>query len=464
MPSRIVRDSRHTPHFIRWRRPLSPLSIVSLAAVLFLWGGGFHEWIAFRRVESLIAARRYDSAGSLIFWIQWTGLSEGELSFWKGRLLRKQIRGIESLECLTAARKGGFDSDRVHRELILLHAQGGNLSPILSELERMLSKPGRDAGEICEAFVNGALVDGRTEVALTIIPVWQQEFPNDPQPHYMLGRLYEHKLDTSAAENEYRLALQRDSRHWPSRYGLGRLLLAQRKASEAMVQFRSASRMRDNAAPRLQVARCLRALGRIDEARSILLELSSHSSDDLANSFVHVGEQASGLPVEMELGLLESSVQNWSAALPWLESVVKHDPQALDARYSLAVTLRSLGRHEEAKREFAEVKRVREAIAEADRLVDYVAHNKEHCVAERCRIGELFLKNEDRRRGEFWLRDALNRDPNFVPAHQLLAEYYEDLARHNPVYAESASRHRLAAAKPHEKRRDSLPQSKQQNP
>lgn len=446
MTSRSSRVAEQPPSAPRRRSKLRLIALACSVLLVSLWAFGALDWLVCRRIESLIDARRYESAESLISWLRSSGSTRAELSFWEGRLRRKQTRGAESVKHLTVARAAGYDAERVRRELILLHAQAGNLSPVRADLELMLTDQRQDAAETCEAFVNGALIDGQTELALAILPVWQQEFPTDPRPYYARGRLFEHKLDTAAAEREYRSAVQRDGKHWPSRYALGRLLLAQKKASEAIVQFQAASRMRDNAAPRLQVARCLRALGKSEEARAILLELLKLSSDDLAKSFVRVAEPEPGLPVELELGLLESSLQNWSEALPWLERVLKDDPQLLEARYSLAVTLRSLGRLDEAQREFAEVQRMREAIAEADRLVDQVVRQTGPCVAERCRIGELFLKNENRRRGEFWLRDALHRDPGYVPAHRLLAEYYQELATRDPAYAELAERHRRAAA------------------
>lgn len=432
--------------FRRWPSRLRLVVVVCFFGLASLWPFGTLDWILCRRVESLLAARHYEEVESLIAWLRWTGSTRAELLFWEGRLSRKQAQGVEALKYLEAALAAGFDKERVRRELILLHAQAGNLSPVRREFEAMLASPGADASEICEAFVNGALIDGQTDLALAILPAWQLELPADPQPYYARGRVFEHRLDTVSAEREYRSAIERDGGHWPARFALGRLLLSQKKAADALVQFRAASRMRDNAAPQLQVAKCLRALGKADEARTILHSLLKYPADVTAKSFKRVDEPYGGLPVELELGLMESSLQNWTEALPWLERVLEDDPQLLEARYALAGTFRSLGRLDDAQREFAEVQRARTAVAEADQLVDELDRKPGPCVAERCRIGELFLKNESRLRGEFWLRDALNHDPNYAPAHRLLAEHYQQLATRNPAYAEVAERHRRAAA------------------
>jgi Tfp pilus assembly protein PilF len=66
-------------------------------------------------------------------------------------------------------------------------------------------------------------------------------------------------------------------------------------------------------------------------------------------------------------------------------------------------------------------------------------------VAERYRIGELFLRHENARKGEFWLLDALRHDPHYEPAHALLAEYYRELAKTEPAYATLAEEHQQQA-------------------
>jgi len=142
--------------FRRWAFRLRLVVVVCFFGLASLWPLGTLDWVLCRRIESLVAARHYEEAEPLITWLRWSGSTRAELSFWEGRLLRKQSRSEEALKCLETARTAGYDKERVRRELILLHAQAGNLSPVRREFEAMLASPGPDASEICEAFVNGA--------------------------------------------------------------------------------------------------------------------------------------------------------------------------------------------------------------------------------------------------------------------------------------------------------------------
>jgi Tfp pilus assembly protein PilF len=204
--------------------------------------------------------------------------------------------------------------------------------------------------------------------------------------------------------------------------------------------------MRDNAAPRYQQAKCLRTLSRADEAHAILSALVALPADAVRRSFARVGEPERGLPITLELGSLELERQHPEAALSWLEKVLEVEPRNLEARTGRAAALRSLGRTDEAERDLAIIRETRTAMNEADRLVDLVnRESHDPHVAERYRIGELFLRHENARKGEFWLLDALRHDPDYAPAHALLAEYYRELARTEPAYAALADEHQQAA-------------------
>ena len=204
--------------------------------------------------------------------------------------------------------------------------------------------------------------------------------------------------------------------------------------------------MRANAAPMFQRAKCCRSLGRLTEAHQILLELSKRDKSAVQESFALVCEPERGLPIEYELGTLEAALGNHEAARGWLETVLKADPNHLDARYARALSLRELDRTSEAELELAEVHRIRTLLQEIDRLVDDINRSPDEPHLEaRCRIGELFIRYENARHGEFWVQEALNRDPTYRPAHAILADYYDSLKSRQPEYSVLAENHRKAA-------------------
>lgn len=417
-----------------------------LCVAVVVWLGGGLSRVFHWQMARALAVRDYEAAEDALSLLRRVHGTTAETAFWEARLRRKQLRGNEVPPLLEAAAKGGFDPERVRREALLLQAQTGQIEPIVDELHAMMVDPGTDGAEVCEAYVNGALIAGATDLALRVLPVWKQEFPHDPQPHYAEARLLEYREQRDAAVAELQVALKKDGRHWPSRYAFGRLLFEQNRIEEALQQFDVAIQMRDNAAPQYQRARCLRALGRPEEARNLLVDIAHRPADIVRRSFDRVGEPQRGLPVQLELGMVQSATKDFAAAVETLDAVLEDDPHNVDARYARAVALRGVKRTTEADRDFAEVQRVRTLLKEVDRLVDEINLSPQELHLEkRCRVGELFLKHENGRRGEFWLREVLNRDPEYAPAHALLADYYAELSRRDPGYAVLAERHRQAA-------------------
>ena len=330
----------------------------------------------------------------------------------------------------------------------ILEAQSGKVRSVAGELNRLLRQNSEDGAEICAAYVNGAVMAGDLEVAMTILPVWKEEYPADPQPYYAYARILEYQHDVKGAIRELELANEKASRFWPARYALGRILYGENRIEEALAQLHIATQMRANAAPLLQQARCLRSLSRLDEAHQILLALTQKDKSEIQQSFALVCEPEQGLPIEYELGTLEAAMGKHESAIRWLDKVLLADPSHLDARYARGISLQQTGRTTEAEKELTEVSRIRTILLEIDRLVDEInqSPNDPHLDA-RCRIGELYIRYENARHGVFWLHEALNRDPNYRPAHAILADYYTRLAETQAEYATLAEHHRQAAGR-----------------
>lgn len=393
-----------------------------------------------------IARHDYETAGNWLDMASKLRSGNAQTAFLKARLARKELRLADVPGLLKQSMQLGLPPEQARREYILLEAQSGRLQEVLRELNEMLMQDSPDGAEICEAYVNGAVMTGAIDLAMTIIPVWKQSWPSDPQPCYALARILEHQQDTAGALSELNAAIERNPRHWPSLYSRSQLLAGLGRQDEALQDSTAAAKMRANAAALLQQARCLLNLGRPSEAREILLKILQVPPDLLKHSFNLVCEPERGLPIQAELGYAEAALGNAAAAVEWFDQVLGFDPNQLNVRYQRALSLRELGRGEEAEKELAMVQATREKLREIDGLADFIRNNPDQPnVAERFRIGELFLLHEDARRGEYWLRDTLNHNPNYAPAHRLLAEYYERLAIQEPDYRTLAERHRKAS-------------------
>jgi len=449
-PAASVNAQQKTPPQPNPSRRLRQLLLLAAVVVVIpfgLWISGLATALLNHAAAAALSRRDYESAETWLNTAIKLRSSNAETVFLNARLARKELRLAEVPERLKHYMQLGGAPERARREYLLLEAQSGRLHAVQEELHQLLIQESPDGAEICEAYVNGAVMTGAVQLALTVIPVWKQSWPADPQPCYALARILEYQQNTEGALAELDAAIQRAPRHWPSLYARSRLLAAVGRQEEALRDAQATGQMRANAAALLQQARCLLNLGRPDEARSLLRQILAAPPSAIRHSFNLVCEPERGLPVQAELGLAEAALGNATAAVDWFDQVLSHDPNQLNVRYQRALSLRELGRDSEAATELAQVQQIREKLREIDGLADVISdHPDEPRVAERCRIGELFLLYDDARRGEFWLRDTLNHQPDYVPAHQLLADYYTRLAVKQPEYSLLADRHRQALA------------------
>ncbi|MFM7058150.1 MAG: hypothetical protein ACKO2P_14625 [Planctomycetota bacterium] len=418
---------------------------VIFVVVAGLWMSGTATALLNDAAATAISRRDYESAEFWLDSLMKFRMGNAETVFLNARLARKELRLAEVPELLRQSMQLGGSPEQARREYLLLEAQSGRLAAVQQELNQLLMQDSPDGAEICEAYVNGAVMTGAIELALTILPVWKQSWPTDPQPCYALARILEYQQNTEGSLAELNAAIAIHPRHWPSLYARSRLLAGLGRQEEAFQDAVAAVGMRANAAALLQQARCLLNLGRPGEARPLLLKILAQPPEAIRHSFNLVCEPERGLPVQAELGLTEAALGNAAAAVDWFDQVLSHDPNQLNIRYQRALALRELGRDTEASAELDQVRQIREKLREIDGLADILRdHPDEPRVAERCRIGELFLLYDDARRGEFWLRDTLNHQPDYAPAHQLLADYYQRLSVQQPEYQQLADRHRQA--------------------
>lgn len=435
-----------TPEKPRFLRRIGLTLAFFLGLLAYFWSSGQLTGWLHGRIDAALKRRDYEAAEDCLHWVQRLRCANAETEFWHARVDRKLVRLQQAVEHLEACQKAGFDLERLARESTLLSAQSGQLREVMPAITQMLIDPRDDGQEICEAYVNGALFSGANDLAKQILEVWKSDFPHDPQAHYAHAKMLDHLKKIPEAEAECQAAIACNPEHWPSRYLYGRILFDRNQIEPALAEFKAALGMRHNAAPEYQRARCLKSLGKTEEAATILRELVKRPLEDVQSSFTRVGEPLYGLSIQQELGSIEGSLNHHEEAIRWLSQVLEDDPKNLDARYARATSLRRVKRLDEAEQDFKLVQESRDKLVEVDRLVDEInQHPEDPQLEKRCRVGELFLKYESGRHAAFWLQDVLNRDPQHHQAHVLLAEYYSQLALKDSRYEKLTKFHQEKA-------------------
>jgi Flp pilus assembly protein TadD len=425
----------------RWRLLRLLFSISLLAAV------GVIAWVplCLQRATRALALQDLGGAEAWLDRADIVPWSAGERAFLRARWCRQLGRTAEFAKSLRKARLAGYAQEPLQREILLSRAQAGELGPLEEQLSDLLIA-GNDLSAICEAYVAGCMLQYRMDEALRILKLWQEDFPNDPRPHFLRGRLYEHQAALGEAENEFRTALKLAPRHAPSAFNLGRILLQKQVPAEALLAYQTAADSLFESQPGLLgVAKCQRELGKLDAARRTLQRALQRPKDRLIEAYRILGEPAetalSQAPAEM--AQLEIAAGNDAEAARWMETALTAYPQDWKLRYIYATTLERLGRTEEAQSQAERSQKSREAFESCDHLLDRLSRNPAD-VEARYRVGCVLLEHFSANQGLVWLNSVFTYDPQHRGAHQRLAEYFAAHLQENPEYSALAELHARA--------------------
>jgi tetratricopeptide (TPR) repeat protein len=435
----VVTGSRRK---VSWR--IWCLLIVALLAIPVVWYTGIMARRPLERARHEIALNHLDEAERSLEWAERISYRNPQVELLKARVARHRDAAGEMQSHLKRALALGADPQTVERERMLAKAQVGELTAIESDIGLWLAEPNSETDEICDAYANGLAALGRFSDAMQVLAAWQRDYPQDPRSDYRIGRIEEHLERYDQAEASYRKSLEKSADFFPARFSLGRTMLHQRRAAEALEQFQLCWKMSRPEAALVEAAVALKALGRGEEARSLLIEVLAESPQRIDASYRTVEEQPEGFRAAAEYGRLESDAGRFAEALPWLQAALKDNPLDLNVRYSVGVSLRGLGRREEAEIEFEKVRAARERMGAATSLNSRVQSDPMDLEA-RLELGRLILENESERVGLYWIRSILSIDPDYPSAHKLLADYFARLALRDPKFRSLSAYHRSRA-------------------
>jgi len=396
------------------------------------WRGSFCE----RQQQLLLASKWQNTAArwgadSAVFWLA------------KAQVDRKLARDADFLNDLKRAQARGASTRRLELETLLAEAQRGQLSRLRQQLSQVLLQ-GAPGDEVCNAYVEGCLISYKLDDAAELLKNWSADFPQDGRPHFLRGRILEHRTNLSAARDAFQRALDLQPTYAAAAYNLARTLVTEQKPAEAIPYYRSCARYLGTPVPGLVgEARCLRILRRYDEAISLLAVAERSNSEEAAQGFRLVGESKEAAESELlaERGRLAADREDHSQAVVCLEEAIAKSPLDWRIRYQLALSQRQVGKLSEARENMERVDETKEALATCDRLFD-VLKNEPANVPARLQIGKVFLRYVSENQGLVWLNSVLELDGSNVEAHRLTAEYLESHLDEHPEYAELAKKHR----------------------
>jgi tetratricopeptide (TPR) repeat protein len=411
---------------------------VALAALLVVAGmavGAYayaaHQWQA---AQQAVQEARYEEAQRcletcLFFWPRSVPV---HLLAARAARLRGEFKEAETLlnRCLKLNRGA---SEAIQLEFLLLRVQGGEVDRVFPELILYVENNYPEAPLILQTLSWAYMQNLRYGPAFACLSRWHEVAPDSPEPFRWRGWVLERLSNREGAINEYKQALERDPNHVAARLRLAELYLESSDPLSALPHLEQLrKRFPERADVQARLGQCRYLQGETEEARSLLESAVEQLPKDAA--------------VLITLGKIhmQATPPRPAEAEGWLRRAIALDPTDVEAERLLVLCLQAQGRSKEAltmqeqlEHDEAVLKRVNQTLKqEADSPVTDPA-----ALAE---VGLLFLRANNQDLAHYWLKRALERDPDYQPALAALVDHYDKIGQ--PSKAD-AYRRKLKPAK-----------------
>lgn len=392
------------------------VSIIVLLGVLFLMRPLLVD-VALWRAAVCLEQRAHARS---LRWLQlatFAGDDSAELHFFLARVNRRINMYSQVHEHLRAAHERGWNTDSLRREYILASAQTGDFELLRDHWADLFNSAGSDGPEISDAYVRKCIRDLQLDDAGSVLTAWEQDFPDDAQPHILRGRISEATGNWNKMVEEFSRALELDPTRVDGQLGLVRGYMGLAKYEQAEQVLRQVVQVApENPEAAFRLGRTLLKLGRESESREVLkMETDRHL--DNFEAFA-------------ELGNLELQADHPDAARIALEHAVALRPSSTETRFSRGKALQALGRKDEAADDFRFVQRSTKPLIRLSQLTSRLPKEPEN-IELRFEIASITWEFRSREEGLQWYRSVLALDPSHTDAHAAVARHHASIGDHN---------------------------------
>lgn len=302
---------------------------VAVVVLLLLFGGGilalWSRQMAARsmNVWSISAAQQWLTRAASF------APDDGNVELMRAVCHRRLGQTDRWREAVESAQRKGAGAARVQHETDLGLIRSGRFpqgaETRLAELVATAASPDDVAG----AFLRGYLARGAEDAARMFLEGWEAQRPNDAHVEYLWGVYWQWQGKAERAVTAFEYAVARQPRHEPARTALAKLFESQDRLDRAIDQYLEvATRFPASEAGTVGLARVLRKLGRLGDARATLKVLTSQAEPPI------------GAMEEMARIALESG--DYEEAQRWF-GPVDLDPADLDTLAAVATALALAG-------------------------------------------------------------------------------------------------------------------------
>lgn len=351
--------------------------------------------------------------------------SDAEGLYLLGSVARRQGDLLTFRNCMELAKNNGWPDAAIDFQTKLLDIQLGNIDP--TQQNDLLAKGDQEnatssisdsvAAQVYQAIAYGYLSKYRLKEAWEASEFWLQWQPNSIAAHLLKADIYERIGDPVNAIKELELILKIDPSHPATKAKLGRLLIEANRIDEAL-NYLNELASQNVATPSVQIdyAEALLRSGKSDEAKKALQDAfrMGLGRQDRAKASSTRGR------IHMEEG-------KWEAAAADLLVAIEIAPDDSAAHIALSNTLSRLGQTELADqyrdRGTTLLQSANENFRKIREILAKILENPTD-PALRTSVGKIMLEQGKIPEGLQWIETALQYDPQYAPALEILRQYY----------------------------------------
>jgi tetratricopeptide (TPR) repeat protein len=303
-------------------------------------------------------------------------------------------------------------SDTTSLEWAMLQAHYGDLDSVEIYLRTLLADGHPDSFFILDALTAAYVRMYRNSDALAGIEIWLDQQPDCIQALNYRGRIYQRLHAYRNAVDDFGKVVQTDPNRDNARLRLVGCLLEINQSKEAQQHAEELYRKRP-ADPEVIVslANCYYSLGQFEEAAGLLDKLLDKDPDYA--------------PALIGRGQIALQTQKAGDALKYLKKAVETSPIDVRANHELYRCLEQLGMVKEAEEQHQKLLKVQKNVERLIEISTREMAKTPNDPALHTELGNLMITLAQEELGERWLLSALQKDPNYGPAHQSLADFYE---------------------------------------
>jgi predicted Zn-dependent protease len=280
----------------------------------------------------------------------------------------------------------------------------------------MLTNPGEDGDEICDALSKGYCLNLMFSEARSVLDAWAAEYPADYRPYLRRAQILAGSKQWALAIRELREAQKRAPGEMAVHRELGHCLYKNDDLEEAELHLQAVTDREPTDVPSL-MSLAEMAFNRNDHKKAL----------GFLERIISVRPQefpARLLRAKVHLALGENTL-----AVTIAESLVSEWPEDLSAHYVLAQSLRAAGRPDEAKRHFM----IHGELDKNWTRIETIGREMNQHPSDpqlRYQLGLLLLRHVSRSEGVAYLESVFQFVSNHPEAHSALAEYYDKVGNH----------------------------------